>query len=405
MNPHYEMTTFDNGLRVATFSMPHTSSAAIAVTIGAGSRHETDAQSGLSHLLEHMAFKGTSRLDAKQIAEAFEDIGGDFNAYTSVENTVYYVRLLAEHLPVATRLLAEILQDSVFDEGEMAREKDVITQEIAAHKDSPEDYIQDLFDAMAYPNQPLGRSVIGSEETVASFARQDVLSYMQTHYHAGNMVISAAGNVDHEAFVELVSKCFAQIKLGGTKTSEQTTHGHGANHYAKTLEQTHIMLGYPAPHMHHTDNYVSRLLANILGGGMSSRLFQEIRENRGLAYHVSAYNVAYSDAGMLTMQAGCAPEHREEVVQVMMDELTKLAQHIDDQELSRAKNQLLTGLAMAMENSGSLAGWMGKHLIAYGEFRDMERIMSHILPVKKEQIMALAADIAGKKYSLVSLGE
>lgn len=405
MSSTYQLTTLDNGLRIASQHMPSVQSAAISITIGVGSRFETKAQNGLSHVLEHMAFKGTTTRSAQQIAEEFEDIGGQFNAYTSVENTVYYVRSLAEHLPKATELLADIMQNSVLSEEELKREQQVILQEIAAHKDSPEDYINDLFDDLAYPNQAIGRSVLGSEETVASFTRDDVLAYMQQHYTPKNIVISAAGAVDHNAFVQLISEHFSKLHEAELEQTEATRYKGGDAFFEKDLEQTHISFGYPAPNQHHEDYYTSQLLANILGGGMSSRLFQEVREKRGLAYHVASYNVAYSDTAMMMMIAASAPEHSKLIPALMQEELEKLANHIDESELTRAKNQLLTELAMASENSASIASWIGRHLMTYGEYRTLDDIMGRITPVSVGDIKTLAADTLTKTPTLITLGK
>lgn len=400
----YQCTTLPSGLRVATQSMPGVKSAAVAVTVGVGSRHETDAQSGLSHVLEHMAFKGTARRNAKQIAEEFEDIGGNFNAYTSVENTVYYARMLAEHLPKATHLLADILQHSTFDAEELKREQDVILQEIAAHKDSPEDYINDLFDAEAYHGQALGRSVLGTGSTVAGFSREDVIRYMTNYYTTERMIISAAGDVQHDRFVALIADEFVQLRSAAMTVNAPTLYTSGTKHHKKDLEQTHILMGYPAPNQHADNYYTSQLLASILGGGMSSRLFQEIRENRGLVYHVGSYNVAYSDAAMLLMNAACAPENAADIPALMQHEFKKIAQHIDESELTRSKNQLITELAMACENSTSVASWIGRHLLTYNEYRNIDELHQRIAPISVEDIKRLAIEILEAKPTLVSLG-
>ena len=400
----YQLTTLDNGLRIATEQLPGVKSAAISVTVGVGSRHEDNTQHGLSHVLEHMAFKGTHTRNAKQIAETFEDIGGQFNAYTSVENTVYYARMLSEHVPKAAHLLADILQHSTFAAEELKREQDVILQEIAAHKDSPEDYINDLFDAIAYPDQPLGRSVLGSEASVAAFTREDVVTYIRTNYTADRIVISAAGDVVHDHIVQLIGAEFNQLTNAHTTQSIQTTYTGGEQHYRKALEQTHMLMGYPSPNQHHEDYYTSQLLANILGGGMASRLFQEIRETRGLAYHTGSYNVAYSDAAMLMMNAACAPEHASSIPKLMVQEFEKLTQHIDESELIRAKNQLLTELAMARENSASVASWMGRHLLTYDEYRTAEMLQKRIEPISTADVKQLAIDMLNKQPTLVSLG-
>jgi predicted Zn-dependent peptidase len=401
----YQLTTLPNGLRIASEHMPSVESVAVTVSIGVGSRYESEAENGLSHILEHMAFKGTTTRSAQQIAEAFEDIGGQFNAYTSVEQTVYYARVLSEHMPRAVELLADILQHSVLNTDELKREQQVITQEIAMHQDSPEDYIGDVFDAIAYPNQPMGRSILGNAEQIQSYSRDAVMDYMHTHYHAPRMVISAAGKISHHALLSEVQKHFALPQtIQKQYIPEPARYAGGEAHLKKDFEQTHLLLGYPSIPLGHPDFYALQLLAVILGGGMSSRLFQEIREKRGMAYQVSAYASAYSDAGMLLMSAASNPAQAKEIPTLMKAELEKIAQEVGAAELERSRNQQLAELVMARENSSAVAGWIGRHLLTYGEYITLETLRKRVHAVQIADIKRLADALIKTKPTLATLG-
>lgn len=403
--PAFTLTTLPNGLRVASEAIPGVESVAVTVSIGVGSRYEIEAENGLSHILEHMAFKGTTTRSAKQIAEAFEDIGGQFNAYTSVEQTVYYARVLSEHMPRALELLADILQNSVFDVEELAREEQVIVQEIAMHQDTPDEYIGDIFDAVAYPNQPMGRSILGEAEQVEKYTRDDVMNYMHTHYHASRMVVSAAGKLTHRALLEQVNQYFFLPKIDAERLPpEAARYGGGVGHLHKDTEQTHLILGYPAYQLGHPDFYAMQLLAVILGGGMSSRLFQEIREKRGMAYQVSAYVSAYSDHGMLLMSSASSPAHAKEIPDLMNAELASLGKSVNDAELARAKNQQIAELVMARENSSAVSGWIGRHLLTYGTYLTLELLKKRIQAVEISDIRRLAGSVLETKPSLATLG-
>lgn len=401
----YQLTTLPNGLRVATEAMPGVESVAVSVSVGVGARYESLEENGLSHILEHMAFKGTHARNARQIAEAFEDIGGQFNAYTSVEQTVYYARVLAEHMPRAVELLADILQHSTVDAEELEREKHVTIQEIAMHQDTPEDVLTDIFDSIAYPNQPMGRPILGEEQRIRQYTRDDVLGYMQAHYHAPRMVISVAGKLAHHAVLKEVEQHFhLPTTTANAQIIEPARYAGGLLHTVKEIEQTHTMFGFPALPLGNKDFYVMQLLGMILGGGMSSRLFQEIREKRGLAYQVSSHISAYSDAGMLLMTAASKPEHAHEIPKLMQHELEQLSMYITEEELTRAKNQQITELAMARENSSAVAGWIGRHLLIYNEYITFEQLKPRIHAVTTERIKALASELLTKKSTLATLG-
>lgn len=400
----YTLTTLPNGLRVASEHLPGLETVAVAVSVKVGARYEQTEQSGISHLLEHMAFKGTARRNARQIAEAFDDIGGASNAYTSLENTVYYARVLKQNLREAVDILADILQHSQFDETELAREKHVIVQEIAMHYDSPDDLVFDYFHETAWPKQPLGRSILGTPELVQSFTRENLQRYMGTHYHAPSMVVSAAGNIKHEELLALAQEYFGNLPGDPAHPPEQANYTGGDFRKKRKLEQLHIMLGVPCVSNQHADYYASQLVSTILGGGMSSRLFQEVREKRGLAYTVQAFVTAYEDSGIFGIYAATGEDKAEQLVPVLCDELQKLPASLTDAEIIRAKNQLKAGLLMTRESSSSVAEWIGRHLLNYGRYKTAEEITRIIDGVSKDDIARVAATLVNPQVTFTALG-
>ncbi len=402
---NYNITTLKNGLRVASEFLPGVETVSIAVNVGVGARYENHAENGISHLLEHMAFKGTKTMNARQIAEAFDNIGGQFNAYTSMEFTVYYAKVLAENAPFATGILADIMMNSLFDSDELAREKEVIIQEIGMHHDSPDDLVVDHFDRTAFPDQPLGRSILGEAAQVASYRREQIIDYMSRHYTPGNMVISAAGKIDHGKFVALVESCFNFSAEKEAPRAPLANYYGGEIHVASDHEQTHVVLGFPSLNLHDPRYYSMQLYTSILGGGMSSRLFQEVRENRGLAYTVYASSGAHADIGMMNMYAATSPEKSAELLKTLHGEIARMSEGITDAELSRVKNQSKAELLMAREGSQTVAGWIGRHLLTYGEYRQIPQIFARIDEVSKDDIRAVAELVASGKSTLAVLGK
>lgn len=400
----YNLTTLKNGLRVATEFLPGVETAAIAISVGVGARYESLEENGISHLLEHMAFKGTKTRSAKDIAEAFDNIGGQLNAYTSMELTVYYAKVLSIDVPFALEMLGDIMQNSVFDEAELARERDVIIQEIGMHHDSPEDMIVDHFDITAFPDQPLGRSILGAAEKIASYSRENVIGYMARHYMPSNIVISAAGKIDHHIFVSLVERFFAMDGEGAAPASPVAIYVGGEKRVISDHEQVHVALGFPAVTIHDPRYYAMQLYAGILGGGMSSRLFQEVREKRGLAYSVYASGSSYSDVGMMNMYAATAPDKAAELLSTLQSEVARMCDGISDAEFMRAKNQSKAELLMTREGSQTVAGWIGRHLLMYGEYKQIPQIFAKIDALTKNDIHAMAELIAGGKSTTAILG-
>jgi predicted Zn-dependent peptidase len=383
----YEETRLPNGLRVATESMPHAHSIALAISVDVGARYEQSRENGLSHFLEHMAFKGTSTRNARAIAEAFDDVGASLNAYTSSEHTVYYARVLPKDLPQAVEILADILQHSTFSEEELERERNVILQEIAMHHDAPEDLVFDLFHEAVYPNQPVGRSILGTPELVELFSSDSLRRYMSKHYSPSRMVVSAAGAVDHGELAELVSKHFEYDKPGEVLKPEPAVYKGGDRRQSDDFEQMHLVLGLPGLSYNDPDYYAAQVMATALGGGISSRLFQEVREHRGLAYNVYAFLSSYKDGGIFGMYAAASEKSAKELAPVLCDEVLRMADSgISSAELERARNQHTAGLLMMRESVSSVAEWIGRHLLCYGEYRDTAALCAGYEKVNREDI-------------------
>jgi predicted Zn-dependent peptidase len=401
----YQITTLPSGLRVASESLPGVESAAISLSVGVGARYESEKENGISHLLEHMAFKGTKTRSARDIAEAFDNIGGHFNAYTSMELTVYYAKVLKDNIEVAADIIGDILQNSMFDNDELAREQDVVIQEIAMHRDTPDDLINDYFDEQAFPNQPLGRSILASEERVQSHTREDLIRYMDTHYKPTRMVLSASGNITHEKLVALAEKYFVWRKSPAPPTYETAHYAGGDARVKRDLEQLHILFGLPTISNRSPDYYTLQIYTNILGGGMSSRLFQEVREKRGLAYTVYAMGSSYEDTGVMNIYAATSPDKGGELTATLCDEVVAMAQNVTKEELQRAKNQVKAELLMSRENPQTIASWIGRHLLTFNEYRQVDYIMKKIDAVTIEDVLRLGNDIVKGKLTIASLGD
>ncbi|MBN8531939.1 MAG: insulinase family protein, partial [Alphaproteobacteria bacterium] len=361
-----KITTLDNGLRVATKTLPWFESVSVGMWVHAGARDEEESENGLSHFLEHMAFKGTERRTALQIAEEFDAIGGHSNAYTSMEQTVYYTKVLKTDAWIAVDILADILQHSAHAEEEVAKERQVIVQEIAMHHDTPDDLVFDYFTMLAYPNQALGRSILGPEKLVSSFTRQQIIDYQKKHYSADRMVLAAAGNIEHEALVALAKEHFSGLTRKQAQTKPPSAWGGGVKLYDRELEQLHLVLGYDGVAYHDPRYYTLQMASTMLGGGMSSRLFQEVREKRGLAYSISTFVTSYADTGFFGVYTGTGEKESAEMVNVIRGELARFAASATDEELARTRTQAISSLRMSRESTSSEVDTLGRHLLNYG---------------------------------------
>lgn len=402
----YRLTTLKNGLRVASEWLPGAHTVALAVSVNVGARYEEASENGLSHFLEHMAFKGTKTRSARELAEVFEDVGASVNAFTSNEQTVYYTRFLPKDLPLAVDVLADILQHSTFIDEELERERGVILQEIAMHQDAPDDLVFDHFQQTLFSGQPLGRSILGTPEHISSYSADDMRRYMAQHYQPARMVISAAGNIDHLQLVELVEKYFHYQQPGEDMRPPVAKYIGGDMRQPADFEQMHLVVGFPGLSFSHPDYFAMQVMATALGGGMSSRLFQEVREKRGLAYSVYAFLSSYEDVGVFGLYAAAAESSAPELLPVMCDEVLKMAEEgITEAELVRARNQHIAGLQMARESVSSVAEWIGRHLLCYGEYRDTDALIAAYEQVTAEDVRrVLRAALSSGPMTLAALG-
>ncbi|WP_338607568.1 pitrilysin family protein [Pelagibacterium nitratireducens] len=398
-------TTLDNGMTVITDSMPHLESAAMGVWVKSGSRSETEQQHGVSHLLEHMAFKGTTRRSAREIAETIESVGGDINAATSIEHTGYFARVLKDDVALAADILADILQNSVFDENELAREQRVICQEIGATHDNPDDHVFDLFQEAAFPDQPIGRTILGTEGSVRGFSADTIRAYMDQHYVGDQMVISAAGHVNHDELVDLANDRFHQLKRTGAPTPEKANYVGGEFKEISDHEQAHIVLGLEGRPYNSDGFYAAQILSTILGGGMSSRLFQEVRERRGLCYSVYAFHWAFADSGVFGVAAATGAEDVEELLPVMLEELQKSTRDITDAEVSRVRAQIRAGLLMSLESPSSRAGQLARQQILWGRPIPLQETVDRINRIDAERVRHVAGQMFSQaKPSIAGIG-
>ena len=398
-------TTLANGMVVLTDDMPHLESASLGIWVKAGSRSEEDAEHGISHMLEHMAFKGTKARNAREIAEAIEGVGGDLNAATSVEHTGYFARVLKEDVALASDILADILQNSLFEQQELDREQQVIVQEIGAARDNPDDHVFDLFQQAAYPDQPIGRTILGTVESVNSFGPDAIRSYMDRNYVGDQMVVCAAGNVNHDQLVDIANDRFHDLKPDGAPAPLKANYIGGEERLLSDHEQAHIVLGLEGRAYNSDGFYAAQILASILGGGMSSRLFQEVREKRGLCYSIYAFHWAFADSGIFGVAASTGEEEVNELMPVLLDELHKATQTITDEEVVRVRNQIRAGLLMSLESPSSRAGQLARQQILWGRPIPLQETVDRINRIGAERVKLIAGQIlGGDKVSLAGIG-
>jgi predicted Zn-dependent peptidase len=400
-----EVSRLSNGMTVATENLPHVESVALGVWVKSGARNERDDEHGIAHLLEHMAFKGTGSRSAWEIASQIENVGGEINAATSVETTSFYARVLKDDVPLAIDLLADILTDSRFDPSELEREQHVILQEIGAAHDTPDDIVFDRFTETAFRHQTIGRSILGTPETVKSFTSAQLRSFMDRQYGAERMVVVAAGAIDHEKFVRDV-----EDKLGGFRAKAESAMPNFAHYVGgdyrehRDLMDAQIVLGFEGRAYHVRDFYASQILSMILGGGMSSRLFQEVREKRGLCYSVYAFHWGFSDTGLFGVHAATGEGDIEELVPVILSELDKTSDAITQEELDRARAQYRAGLLMSAESPASRASQIARQILLFGRPIPKEELVDRLSKLTVERLSDLAGRLFGTKPTLTAIG-
>src|SRR5258705_771146 len=400
-----EVTRLPSGLTVVTDAMTHLQTSSLGVWVGAGSRDEWPDEHGLSDPLEHMAFKGTSRRTARQIAEEVEAVGGDLKAATSVETTAYYARTLAADVPLALEVLSDILSDPAFDPEELQREQNVIVQEIGAAEDAPDDLVFDKLQETAFPGQPIGRSILGTRESVRSFDRRKLAAYLSRNYRAPDMVVAAAGAVDHQAVVDEVERRFASFAGPAAPVPEPARFIGGSHIEARDLEQVHVALAMPGVPQCDPGLFSLQIFTSVLGGGMSSRLFQEVREIRGLCYSIYAFHAPYSDTGMFGLYAGTDATDVPELMRVIVGEIANAAETIAEDEIARAKAQMKAGLLMALESPRPRTEQLARQMFAWRRPIPLDELVARIEGVTAEAVRAAGrALIARGRPAVGALG-
>lgn len=396
VNMNVEITRLPSGLTVVTETMPHLESVALGVWIKSGARNETENEHGIAHLLEHMAFKGTARRSARDIAEQIEDVGGELNAATSTETTSYYARVLKDHVPLAVDILADILTESEFDEEELRREKHVILQEIGAANDTPDDVVFDRFSEVAYRGQTIGRAILGTPDTVKGFTPPQIRGYLSRNYTTDRMFIVAAGAVDHQVFCKQVEERFASLPTmpSATPVLEPAHYIGGDTREDRDLMDAQLLIGFEGKAYHQRDFYCSQILANILGGGMSSRLFQEVRERRGLCYSVYAFHWGFSDTGIFGVHAATNGDELPNLVPVVVEELRKASETIHQAEIDRARAQIRAQLLMGQESPAARAGQIARQMMLYGKPIPNDEMMERLEGITTQRL----TDLAGRLF-------
>lgn len=383
-------TRLENGLTIVTDHMPHLKSVAIGVWVNAGSRTETTSEHGLAHLLEHMAFKGTTTRSSASIAEEIEAVGGELNAATSIENTAYYARILSDDIPLAVDILSDILQNSTLNTQELIKEQHVILQEIGASMDMPEDLVFDRFQETAYQAQPIGRAILGTPESVTAFDSAAISRYLDRHYRTEEMIVSAAGDVDHDALVAQVKERFNRLPQGKGEKPAPARYIGGEFIEDRPMQEAQILLGFEGYSYKHEDFFTIQFLAAVLGGGMSSRLFQEVREKRGLCYSVYAFHWAYSDTGLFGIHAATGKEDIAELMPVILDELKNISLNLSEAEVNRAKAQMRASLLMSLESPATRATQLARHLLLFGRCITPDEQVERINAVSVDNIKHVA---------------
>ncbi len=400
-----QTTTLKNGLRVVSDKLSHVETVTVGAWVDVGSRFEEQPENGLSHMLEHMAFKGTKRRTALDIAEEVENVGGYLNAYTSREHTTYYARLLKEDLELGVDVLGDILQNSTFSEEELERERGVIIQEIGQAEDTPDDVVFDLLQSAAYPAQPMGRPILGTIDLVNGFDRNDLANYMKNHYRAEQMAIVAAGNLDHDEFVNMVSDHFDGLKQTRAAKKQKAVYSGGEKRLERDLEQVNLLFGFDGISFNDPDYYTSQVMSMIYGGGMSSRLFQEVREKRGLVYSVYSYMGSYVDGGTFAVHAGTGPDQVEELVPVIANEFHKMTEYVSDEEVARAVAQIKAGILMSLESTTSRMEQLGRQQMIFGRHVSREEVLDKISRVDVAAVKKCAKRLlTNSRLSLGAIG-
>lgn len=399
------LSSLDNGLRVVTEAVPGARSVALSFWVGTGSRDEAAHEYGMSHFLEHLLFKGSATRSALDIAQAIDEVGGDMNAFTTKECTAFYVRVLADDIEVAFDILCDIFCDPGFDPNEVDAERQVVIEEMLMHADDPGDLVHDHFAEKLYSGHALSREILGDRELIETMQPEQIRAFFEHHYRPQNLVFAAAGNLDHDDIVAGVTKRWRGREGGVRPERSAPTFASGVRKaYKRQTDQAHIVLGVPAPDRHHPDRYAASVLDVIFGGGMSSRLFQEVRERRGLAYTVYSSYTGYDDAGDFSIYVGTGPKRARETLSVLGEEFRKLADGVTMLELERAKRHLRATTLLSLEDTSSQMSRIGRSLLLHGDVLAAEEVLSRFDAVTADDIAALAAKLIAHDPVIVGLG-
>ena len=394
-----------NGLTVVSHGRADVETVSLGIWVGAGSRSESASEHGVAHFLEHMAFKGTERRSAQTIAEEIEAVGGELNAATGVDSTAYYARVLRGDLGLALDILSDIILAPRFERAELLRERDVILQEIASSLDSPEDMVFDLVQEMAYPDQPAGRPILGTAKSVKGFKATHLSAYLAAHYRGPNMVLAAAGAVDHQRLLEEALRRLGSLDAGTAPEPVPALYRGGVARSEKPFEQTHMVLAFEAPPYRHPDYFAAQLCAGALGGGMSSRLFQEARERRGLCYAINAFASGLSDSGMFAIYAACGPDRADQLLAVIRDELLRAADSgFSEDEIGRVRAQVKMGLLAGLESGSSRAEQLARHVLIHGRPLSTEELIERVESVTPADVRRQAERLLASPISLATVG-
>jgi predicted Zn-dependent peptidase len=398
------VTTLGNGLRVATDPMSSVETASVGVWVEAGSRYEKAAMSGVSHFLEHMVFKGTRKRDARAIAEEIEAVGGHLNAHTSREYTAFYAKILKENLPLAVDIIADILQEPLIDAQELGRERTVVLQEIMQAQDTPDDIIFDRFQETAFPKQALGRPVLGAPDLIEAMSRDVLAGYMQSHYGAPRMILAAAGQVDHDALVAMAEAAFDRLPPPSPREREPARYRGGDFREERDLEQVHLVLGFRGVGYRDPDFYALSVLSTLLGGGMSSRLFQEAREKRGLVYSIYSFPSAYSDTGVFGIYAGTGEQEVEELLPLICDELRAVTRDVGENEIARARAQIRAGMLMSLESTSSRCEQLARQLMIFNRPVPVTESVAKVEAVDRDAVIRVGQRLLELPPTMATLG-
>jgi predicted Zn-dependent peptidase len=403
----YRKSVLPNGIRILTERMPHVRSVAVGVWVETGSRHEPAARGGVSHLIEHLVFKGTATRTAQDIARTMDSVGGQMDAFTTKENTCFYVQVLDEHLPLAVDLLTDILLHPLFDAEELEREKSVVLQEIRMVEDTPDDVIHDLFATQIWGDHPLGRPILGTRDLVTGFAREGIAEHFGEEYVPPQIIIAVAGNVTHQQVVDLFGRGFNGFHHGAPpRVANPPRLAPGVNIVHKALEQVHLVMGFPGLRHAAPERYAMFLLNDVIGGSMSSRLFQEVRERQGLVYSIHTGAQAFADTGLLYVYAATDAQNFSKVLKSVLKELRDLKKSgVTADELKRAKDHLKGSLMLSLESTSSRMNRLAKHEMHLGSFLTMDQMLASIDGVKHEEVQALVTQVLDEdQLALTTLG-